>query len=136
MLVVKDVALRLAIDRPWERGACDVNFAWTDRRGVKKRRAAVRAEAAAALLRRLEPFRLRRAGQDAEALLGRAHPGHEGRAVGFAAIPAVTVGDEQRRRRHRESNRAAEAATLEIAHAATLAKNAIHMPKSRSVLAT
>ena len=54
----------------------------------------------------------------------------------FAAIVAVTMGDKQCRRRDREANLAAEAASLEIAHAAILAMNAIHMPKSRSVLAT
>ena len=51
MLVVKDVALGLAVDCPLKCGSRDVYLAGTDRRGEKKRCAAFRAKAAAALLR-------------------------------------------------------------------------------------
>ena len=80
--------------------------------------------------------RLRRSRQETKAILRGAHPAHEGRAVRFPAPAAVTVREEERRRRDRKAHRPAQAAALELAHGAILAKNAIHMPNRSSVLAT
>ncbi len=64
MLVVEDVALRLAVDRPWIAGRAT----WiSPGQTVEAKRSVVpqvRAEAAAALRRRLVPRRLRRTRQD------------------------------------------------------------------------
>ena len=80
--------------------------------------------------------RLRGSRQEAEAILGRADPAHERRAMRFAAPAAMAVREEERRRGHREAHRAAEAAALEVVHGEIRRTNATHMPNSSSVLAT